>query len=107
ATEVERLEAQSRAAMQEQGRSFLGAERARAVSPLTRATTVEPRFGRNPTFAVGRGQGDAWQRAAAAVRAFRTSYQAALEKWCAGVRSVVFPTGTWLMRVFHQAAVAT
>lgn len=106
AAEVARLEARARSEMQEQGRSFLGAERARTVSPTARATTVEPTIERHPRFAVGRGQGDAWHRAAAAVRAFRASYRAALERWCAGVRSAVFPAGTWLMRAFHHAAVA-
>jgi len=106
ATEVARLEALAKAQMAENGRSFLGAERASQVSPTSRATTPEPRFDRNPTFAVGRDQGEAWYRALAAIRAFRQSYRAALEQWRAGVRSVVFPAGTWLMGVFHRAAVA-
>ena len=102
ATEVARLEA----AAQAQNRRFLGAEGARAATPTARATTPEPRFDRNPTFAVGRNQGDASNRAAAAVRAFRQSYRAALEQWRAGVRSIAFPVGTWLMRTFHRAVVA-
>ena len=105
ATEVARLEAATHTEIAERRRGVLGAERARTVSPARRATTPEPRFDRNPTFAVGRDQGDAWRRAAAAVRAFQASYRAALEQWCAGVRSVVFPAGTWLMRALHNAAV--
>jgi hypothetical protein len=68
------------------------------------ATTAEPRFGCNPTFAVGRGQGDARRDAIAALRAFRAAYRAALDGWKAGLRDVVFPAGTWLMRVLHGAA---
>jgi putative transposase len=105
ATELERLEAQAHAEMREQRRSFLGARRARAICPTARVTTRDPAAKRNPTFAVGRGQGDAWLRAAAAVRAFREAYAAALERWCAGARSAVFPPGTWWMRVLHRAVV--
>jgi putative transposase len=105
-TEVLRLEAQAHAEMKERRRSFLGAERAGAVSPTARATTMEPAIDRNPTFAVGRDQGDAWQRAAAAVQAFQLAYEAALASWRAGVRHAVFPPGTWLMRVLHAAVVA-
>jgi hypothetical protein len=60
---------------------------------------------RNPTFAVGLDQGDAWRAAAGAVRAFRASYRAALERWRAGVRAIVFPVGTWWRRTFHGAEV--
>ncbi len=105
AAELERLQTEARAAVQQQGRRFLGAERAAAVSPYERATSFEALRDRNPTFAVGRDQGDAWRTAAGAVRAFRAAYQAALERWCAGVRAAVFPVGTWWMRTFHGAEV--
>jgi REP element-mobilizing transposase RayT len=106
AAELARLEAKAQAEMEQQRRSFLGAERASAVSSTARATTPEPTVAHNPTFAVGRNQGDAWQRAAAALRAFRASYRAALERWRAGARHTVFPPGTWWMRVFHHADIA-
>jgi REP element-mobilizing transposase RayT len=105
-TEVARLEAQAHGEMDEQARAFLGAAAARTVPTTARATAVEPKIDRNPTFAVGRNQGDAWQRAVAALQSFRTAYRAALEKWRAGVRDVVFPAGTWLMRTIHRATVA-
>lgn len=104
--EVERLEAQAQGETTERARPVLGAERAGAVRPTARATSVEPRFGRNPTFAVGRNQGDAWHRAAEAVRAFQGWYRAALERWRDGVRNVVFPPGTYWMRKLHGANVA-
>lgn len=107
AAELDRLEAEAHARMAEEERCFLGAQGATKVDPSTRATTPEPVIDRNPTFAVGREQGDAWFRAAEVERAFRTAYRAALERWRAGVRDVVFPAGTWAMRVFHRAAVAS
>ncbi|MFT3775499.1 MAG: transposase [Minicystis sp.] len=103
AAELERQEAEARAEVRRQGRGFLGAERAGKVSPHDRATSFEPLKDRNPTFAVGHGQGGLWRRAAAAVREFRASYRVALEQWCSGVRSAVFPAGTWWMRAFHNA----
>jgi REP element-mobilizing transposase RayT len=87
------------------GEGVLGAERAGSVSPYERATSVEPLRALNPTFAVGRGGKEAWLRAAAAVRAFRGAYRAALAEWCKGVRDVLFPEGTWWMRVCHAASV--
>ncbi len=104
--ELERLEAQARAEVRRQGFGVLGAERASKISPYDRATSFEALRDRNPTFAVGRGQPGAWQRAAAAVRAFRAAYHEALAQWRTGVRSAVFPAGTWCMRVLHNACVA-
>ncbi|WP_437332080.1 transposase [Sorangium sp. So ce394] len=106
AAELERQEAQAHAKTQQQGLRFLGAERASNVSPYERATSTEALRERNPTFAVGRNQGDAWRIAGDAVRTFRASYRAALERWRSGIRSVVFPIGTWWMRTFHGASVA-
>ncbi|MGK3992454.1 transposase [Sorangium sp. So ce1024] len=101
AAELELLEAQAHAEVQQQRRPCLGADRASRVSPYERATSFEALRGRNPTFAVGREQGDAWRIAGAAVRAFRASYREALERWRAGIRDAVFPSGTWWMRMLH------
>lgn len=92
---------------EETRRSFpaMGVERAVAISPYERATSFEEVRKCNPTFAVGQGNGEAWRRAATAVRAFRSAYRGALELWRTGVRSVVFPAGTWWMRVLHAVAV--
>ncbi|WP_437621310.1 transposase [Sorangium sp. So ce1151] len=105
AAELERQEAEAHAEVTRKGLHFLGAERAGEVSPYERVTSFEALRGRNPTFAVGREQGGAWKTAAGAVRAFRTSYRAALESWRAGVRNAVFPAGTWWMRMFHGVSV--
>src|SRR5215813_483594 len=85
AVELARLEAAAHTHMQQQGRRFLGAEQASRVSPEARATSAEPTLDRNPTFAVGREQGDAWRRAVSAVREFRAEYRAALEQWRHGM----------------------
>jgi putative transposase len=86
--------------------AVLGAKRAAKVPPETRITTFEPSRQHNPTFAVGRGNADAARNAARATRAFRASYRKALAAWRAGDRTVVFPAGTYGMRVFHGANVA-
>ncbi|APR78423.1 Transposase [Minicystis rosea] len=106
AAEVERLEQEAHAEMRRKGLRFLGPERVRKISPQDRISSFEPARDRNPTFAVGREQGGAWHRAVEAVRSFRMSYRAAIERWRAGLRSVAFPSGTWWMRVFHGADVA-
>lgn len=103
AEELARAEAHARAEAPRDG--VLGADRAVLVSPHARATGVEALRARNPTFAVGRRAGEAWRRAVAEVRAFRAAYRVALEQWCNGAREILFPRGTWLMRVFHGAAI--
>ncbi|WP_437639247.1 transposase [Sorangium sp. So ce854] len=102
---VEQHERQARATAQRKKRDFLGVARACAISPYERATSIEPLGELNPTFAVGRGRTDAQKTATTAVRAFRIAYRQSLEHWRAGVRTAVFPAGTWWMRVFHGVAV--
>ena len=106
AAELAREEAQAQESLERRGASIVGPERAAVVSPRARATSVEEQRGRNPTFAVGRGNGNMLKRAVAALRAFRSSYREALAVWRTGVRRVVFPAGTWWMRVLHAVAVS-
>lgn len=103
AAELAREEAAARARVRPE--SILGPQRAACESPCARATSFEPLRKRNPTFAVGRGNAIARNIAAVGVRSFRAAYRVALEQWRAGVRDVVFPAGTWLMKVFHAANV--
>lgn len=105
AAELSREEARARENLDRRGVPILGAKRAAAVSPHARATSFEELRKCNPTFAVGHGQGEMWQRAVVALRAFRSSYREALQVWRTGGRSVVFPAGTWWMRVLHAVAV--
>jgi REP element-mobilizing transposase RayT len=103
--EIKSLEAHAHEEMHRQGHRFLDAAAVCAISPHERATSFEALRDRNPTFAVGRDQGGAVRAAAGAVSAFRRTYRAALERWCAGVRETVFPAGTWWMKAFHGASV--
>lgn len=79
----------------------------RRASPYTRATSPAPPAAINPTFAVGAGAAVAIKEALAALRAFRDAYRTALESWRKGIRDVLFPAGTWLMRRQHGVNVGT
>jgi REP element-mobilizing transposase RayT len=105
AAELGALEAAAHARVRAEGGSFLGKARLRSLSPYDRATSREPLRARNPTFAVGRGQSDAFFHAVAMLRAFRQAYREARERWRAGTRDAVFPLGTWMMRWLHAATV--
>ncbi|WP_242393024.1 hypothetical protein [Anaeromyxobacter oryzisoli] len=96
-------DAEDRAAaeLEREGRSFLGAARVLAQKPYARPAPGEPRRGLNPRVACR----TKWKRIEALqwLEKFGRAYQAALEPWRAGVRDVIFPLGTWLMRVQHAA----
>jgi putative transposase len=101
AIELAKLEAAAHKTIPE--RAILGPIQAIKVPPETRVMTIEPIRQHNPTFAVGRGNAEAARIAARGVRSFRAAYRKALEAWRAGDRAVVFPAGTYGMRVFHGA----
>jgi REP element-mobilizing transposase RayT len=85
------------------GRVFLGRAGVIACSFVRRALSYEQRFGVLPTFAA---KVDVVRdRLRKIERHFRTRYRAALEQWRGGMRGVVFPFGTWGMRVLHRAVV--
>jgi REP element-mobilizing transposase RayT len=105
--ELERQERHAHQEVRKRGWRFLGAERVRRLSPYRRATSFELLRDRNPTFAVGRGQKRAFFEAVAELRAFRRAYRDALEQWRAGLRTVVFPQGTWCMCRAHGVVVQT
>jgi len=102
--ELERQEREARAEVKARGWRVLGAARVRRLSPYHRATSSELLRDRNPTFAVGKGQRKFFFQAVAELRAFRCAYRQALEQWRAGLRSVVFPQGTWWMCQVHGVA---
>ena len=105
ADEVHRLESEAKQNVVAKGWKVLGAKVVSTLSPHKRATSWEPLRGRNPAFAVGRGQLETMKLAVAALRAFRSAHRVALEAWRNGVRHVLFPDGTWLMRWGHGARV--
>jgi hypothetical protein len=106
ASELEQAEQEARATVSARGWKVIGANRIARLSPYDRATSWEPLRGRNPTFAVGRMQRESFTHAVVALREFRRAYREAIERWKTGLRSVVFPAGTWLMHRMHMVAVA-
>jgi REP element-mobilizing transposase RayT len=100
------LEAEDAAAaeLERSNRSFLGAVGVRAQKPTTRPAPGEPRRGLNPRVAC-RAK---WKRIEALQRLaeFGRAYREALAAWRSGLRDVMFPPGTWLMRVLHAVPCA-
>lgn len=87
------------AELSEAGRSFVGASRALSQRPDARPAPGEPRRGLNPRVACR----NKWKRIEVLqrLREFVRDHREAFKQWQAGAREVVFPAGTWLMRVFH------
>jgi putative transposase len=95
-------ETEIRAKFRTEGRSFLGMDRVLRFKPEDRAKSRERRRGINPRVAAKDKQVrvDAIEHWSAFVSAYREAWLA----WRGGNHSVVFPAGTWLMRVRHRAA---
>ncbi len=83
-------------------RSFVGAARVRAQSPWARPNGGERRRTMNPRVAAR----DKWRRLETLSRlaTFLGEYRQAWRVWTSGVRDVVFPAGTYAMRVAHGVA---
>lgn len=107
AAAVEALEEGHRRARAAKGQRFLGAARVLLQDPLAAPLSPAPRFTLKPRVAAR----DSWRRIQGLLRLkeFEDDYREAFRAWCAGARSVVFPAGTYLMRVLHgvQCAQAT
>jgi REP element-mobilizing transposase RayT len=80
-------------------RQFLGAVRVLAQKPTARPKGGEPRRTLNPRVAAR----DRWKRVEALGRLveFLRAYREAWAAWQQGARDVVFPAGTYLLRVVH------
>jgi REP element-mobilizing transposase RayT len=104
--ELARLETDAHREVQAKGWRFLGAQKIAALSPFDRAKSWEPLRSRNPSFAVGHGQREAFFEAVVVLRTFRKAYRAAVQAWRRGVRNVLFPAGTWFMAWGHAATIA-
>jgi REP element-mobilizing transposase RayT len=82
-----------------EGRGFLGARKVLAQKPTSRPSAQEAKGALNPRIA-GR---DKWKRIEALLGLveFRRAYRAAFARLRQGERDVVFPRGTYLLRVIH------
>lgn len=85
--------------MRAERRSFLGVRRVLAQEPTARPASVAPRRGLRPRV----GARDKWKRieALGRLRSFLNEYREALKALRAGLRDVVFPNGTYWLRVAH------
>ena len=93
-----------RAAILAGGRTFLGRDAVIGKSFQRRAESFEPRRGPIPQV---RARNRTLLRAILAkYGVFRAAYREALAAWRRKDRSVLFPFGTWAMRLFHGASVA-
>lgn len=86
------------------GRTFLGARRVLQQKTTTRAARPETRRGLTPTVATRdkRRRVEELSR----ISAFREAHRSARERFIAGVRDVVFPAGTYWLRVSYGVACA-
>jgi REP element-mobilizing transposase RayT len=93
------LEEQARRTLGAKRESFLGRRRVLAQSPTSRPAAVEPRRELNPRVA----SRDKWKRVEALSRLveFRDAYRKAWQALRDGMRDVLFPAGTYWLRVAH------
>ena len=102
---IQQAVARARNAILACGRRFLGRAGVLSHSFRKRAESFEPRRGPIPKV---RARNRSLLRAMLArYSVFWAEYREALEAWRGGDRSVVFPFGTWGMRLYHGACVAS
>jgi len=95
----QRREATFRESFRVSGRTFLGKRAVKAQSVTSSPATPEPRRRLSPRVACR----DKWRRIESVQRLerFAAAYRLALRQWRSGVRSVVFPQGTFRMAGLH------
>ena len=84
------------------GRGYAGAKRVIKAPHHRRANSDEDFGSRNPTF-VARGDQELAARLAERRRTFHAAYRKAWTAWNTGDHDVIFPHGTYKMRVVHNA----
>lgn len=101
---LERHEAAARATLQTEGRRFLGVDHVLRQNPFEAPATTETSEGLRPLVAAR----NKWRRMEALlrIRAFLDAYRKALLAWTRGARDVLFPAGTYHMRVVHAVSCA-
>jgi hypothetical protein len=99
AAEIGRRENRERREAEEAGEKFLGRRGVLAQSRYARPKTREPRFGLSPRVACR----NKWRRIETlqADKAWLDDHTASMDRWRRGDRSVVFPYGTYKMRLVH------
>ena len=102
---VNEREAEIRAAIKRKGGRFLGAKAVKNAPRTQTAASQREALGRtDPTVAAH----DRWARIEKLQEneAFLTAYREAWSEYCGGSKDVVFPMGTWLMRVRYHVSCA-
>jgi REP element-mobilizing transposase RayT len=101
---LDHAETQARAEAAATGRGFVGEARILKVRSSARPASLEERRGIRPRVACR----DKWRRIEALQRlaSFIEDYRQALRAWRRGQAGVVFPAGTYLVRVTHGVACA-
>ena len=99
-----RVNAEERAIRKEfdsKKKKFLGTKKILLQSPKIIPKTSEPHFKMNPRVACCKK----WLRIKILkqLKSFFDNYKDAIESFCAGDRKVIFPYGTYWMRVHHGA----
>jgi hypothetical protein len=106
ADKTDELEREARRKVREKGHTFLGAAKVLKASPYRRAKAYEVFGAMRPNFSTKGGTKQDYIDEVQRRLAFHTAYRESWELWCAGDHDVVFPYGTWLMRVRFGARVA-
>jgi hypothetical protein len=96
---LDELEERHHAELASAGGRFLGVARVLAQSPFARPKAGEPRFGMKPRVA----SRDKWRRVEGILRlkSFLEDYREAWHERRSGATNVLFPAGTYLLRVLH------
>lgn len=102
---VAQREAGWRATRMEQGLGFVGVSNVLRQNPWDTPETTAPRRTLSPRLAAG--DPEVLVNALRRMATFETGYREARLAWGLGDRSVVFPAGTYAMRVNHGVACAT
>lgn len=99
------LEEKHRQELTSVGRRILGAARVLAQSPFARPPAGEPRFDLKPRIAAR----DKWKRleGISRLKTFLGEYRQAWLARTAGVENVLFPAGTYLLRILHGVQCAS
>ena len=99
---VDEHERLGRAECRRKGWKFQGAKRVLRLRTDRCARAYEVSGRLHPTFATKGGGREAYIVAVQKRREFHVRYRESLKRWRDGDRDVVFPAGTWFMRVFHR-----